>query len=342
MFNFESYIDLPYVWILIIFMVVFFYVLLDGFDLGIGILFPFAPSDECRDKMINSIAPFWDGNETWLIMGGGSLFAAFPLAYSIILPALYIPILLMLIALIFRGVAFEFRFKSALKHRRYWDLSFHFGSLFATFMQGMILGGIVQGIQVENNNFSGSEFDWLSGFSFMTALGLVAGYVLLGSTWLYMKTTLETQQWAKKSAEYILLYVLFFMGLVSIWMPFIDEQVFQRWFSWPNMGVLILVPFLIVLSTYWIYQGIKRKFERLPFLLSLFLFFLGFLGLAINTWPYIVPRALTFREAAAAPESLSLMLIGTAVVLPAILTYTGFSYYVFRGKVKSKSMYHHD
>lgn len=339
MLNFESYINLPFTFGAIIMLAILLYIVLDGFDLGLGILFPFAPSDECRDKMMNSIAPFWDGNETWLILGSGGLFAAFPLAYSIILPALYVPILLMLVSLIFRGVAFEFRFKSSKDARQYWDLAFHFGSLFATFMQGMILGGLVQGIKVDGDHFAGGGFDWLSGFSFMTGLGLVAGYSLLGATWLYMKASGKTQQWAEKVTKYILIYVLFFMGMVSIWMPFIDDAVFNRWFSWPNIAYLCVVPLLVILSVVMIYYGIVLKRERQPFLMSIALFILGFIGLLINTWPYIVPRTITFKQAAAVPESLSLMLVAVLIVLPVILFYTGYCYYIFRGKVKIEDMY---
>jgi cytochrome d ubiquinol oxidase subunit II len=339
MFSFDAYLNLPLVWAVIIVIAVLMYVLLDGFDLGIGILFPFAPSDDCRNKMMNSIAPFWDGNETWLVMGGGGMFAAFPLAYSVIMPALYIPILFMLLALIFRGVAFEFRFKSGARDRKLWDLAFHFGSLFATFMQGMILGGIVQGINVVDKSFAGSAFDWLSGFSFLTGMALVCGYVLLGSTWLYMKTSDETQIWAHKTIQYILLFVLFFMGLVSIWMPFIDNTIFLRWFSWPNVLYLWVVPALILASVITIYYCLQIKQELYPFLLSLFIFFLGFVGLLINVYPHIVPYAITLEQAAAAAESLSLMLVGVVFILPVILFYTGYCYYVFRGKAKADHMY---
>jgi cytochrome d ubiquinol oxidase subunit II len=245
----------------------------------------------------------------------------------------------MLVALIFRGIAFEFRFKSDEKGRKLWDLAFHFGSLFATFMQGMILGGIVQGINVVNKSFTGSAFAWVSGFSFMTGMALVCGYVLLGATWLYMKTSDETQVWACKTTQYILLFVLFFMGIVSIWMPFIDEKIFARWFSWPNVLYLWTVPALILASVASIYYCLKIKQELYPFLFSLFIFFLGFIGLLINVWPYIVPYAITLDQAASASASLSLMLVGVVFILPVILFYTGYCYYVFRGKVKAENMY---
>jgi cytochrome d ubiquinol oxidase subunit II len=342
MLDFSPYMNLPLVWGVILALVVLLYVLLDGFSLGIGILFPFSPTDECRDKMMNSIAPFWDGNETWLVMGGGGLFAAFPLAYSVLLPALYVPVLLMLIALIFRGVSFEFRFKSSGKMRRFWDLSFHFGSLFATLLQGMILGGIVQGIEVEGKSFIGSGFDWLSGFSVMTGISLVAGYILLGSSWLYMKTTRYTQEWAANTVEYILLHLLIFASIVCVWMPFIDQEIYDRWFSFPNIAYLIFLPIGLFASFYFIYYGIEHKKEHYPFFFAIAIFVLGFIGVLINTFPYVVPRAITFAEAAAAPESLSLMLVAVAIVLPLILFYTAYSYYVFRGKAKAEDMYSHD
>ena len=216
MFSFESFLDLPLIWYALIGTVIFLYVLLDGFDLGVGILFPFAPTDACRDRMMNSIAPFWDGNETWLVLGGGGLFAAFPLAYAILMPAFYIPIILMLLGLIFRGVAFEFRFKATGQSRRIWDYSFHIGSLVATFMQGMVLGTFVHGIAVEGRNFAGGPFDWLSAFSVMTGVALVTGYALLGATWTIMKTEGDTQRWARKCARYMMLCVVLFMGLVSL------------------------------------------------------------------------------------------------------------------------------
>lgn len=339
MFSFAEYINLPVVWGIIIVVGIIMYVVLDGFDLGVGILFPFAPSDDCRNKMMNSIAPFWDGNETWLVLGGGGLFAAFPLAYSIIMPALYIPILLMLTALIFRGVAFEFRFKASKKNQKIWDLSFHFGSLFAAFMQGMILGGIVQGIDITGNSFSGSSFDWLSGFSFLTGFALVCGYILLGSSWLFMKTTGKTQSWSKKTIEYILIFVLLFMGIVCIWMPYLDKEIYSIWYSWPNIAYLSVIPLSLIAIVGWIFYSVEKNQEKKPFFLSIIIFLLGFVGLGISLWPYVIPRKLTLAEAAAAPESLSLMLVGVVIILPVILFYTGYCYYVFRGKATAENMY---
>lgn len=229
MFDFGTWLDLPLIWGGLIATAVLLYVLLDGFDLGCGILFPFAPNDKARNKIMNSIAPFWDGNETWLVLGGGGLFAAFPLAYAVVMPALYLPIILMLMGLIFRGVAFEFRFKTTSdKGRKLWDIAFHAGSLLAAFTQGIILGNIVQGFEVEGRNFAGGALDWANGFAMLTGLAVVFGYALLGATWLIMKTDKDTQKWARKCSRYVLTFVLLGMALVSICMPFMDERIDRK------------------------------------------------------------------------------------------------------------------
>jgi cytochrome bd ubiquinol oxidase subunit II len=338
MFSFAEYINLPMVWGALIATAVLLYVLLDGFDLGLGILFPFAPSDQCRNRMVNSIAPFWDGNETWLVLGGGGLFAAFPLAYSIVMPALYIPVIVMLLCLIFRGVAFEFRFKAE-RSKKLWDVAFHFGSLGAAFMQGVILGGLVQGISVEGRSFSGGAFDWLTAFSLMTGLAVVAGYVLLGATWLIMKSDGETQIWARRAAKYILLFVALFMGLVSLWVPFLDNAIHTRWFHPSFFFWLLPIPLLTLVFFVRLAVGLRRGDEYSPFLCSIALFFLGYLGLGVSLWPWIVPFKVTLAQAAAAPESLSLLLVGAVVMLPVILAYTAYCYYIFRGKAPHEASY---
>ena len=339
MFSFASFLDLPLIWYGLIITAMFLYVILDGFDLGVGVLFPFAPSDTCRDKMMNSIAPFWDGNETWLILGGGGLFAAFPLAYAIVMPALYIPVILMLLGLIFRGVAFEFRFKATGKSKRIWDYSFHFGSLAAAFMQGMILGGFVQGIEVDGRNFAGGPLDWLSAFSVMTGLALVCGYALLGSTWLIMKTEDTTQEWARKCAAYVLALVALFMGLVSVSMPFMNEGVKNLWFSLPNFIFLLPMPLLSVAAVLLLWYDLHTKREFRPFFLSLGIFLMNYIGLGISLWPWLVPYKINIWQAAAAPESQSLLLIGTVIMLPLVLAYTGYCYYIFRGKTSHETTY---
>lgn len=337
MLNFENFLDLPLIWGGLLGVAVLVYVLLDGFDLGVGILFPFAPSDSCRNKMINSIAPFWDGNETWLVLGGGGLFVAFPMAYAIIMPALYIPVIMMLLALIFRGVAFEFRFKAD-KTRWLWDYAFHFGSLGAAFFQGVILGGIVKGFEVEGRAFAGGPFDWLSGFSIMSGMGVVFGYTLLGATWLVYKTEHNTQDWARKSALYVMILVAIFMGLVSLWVPFLDNKLNELWFG-NAMWFLVPIPVITGVLFAFLFRALRTGREVAPFLLTAAIFFMGYLGLGISLYPYIVPYQVTFWDAAAAPESLSLVLIGAVVMLPIILGYVGYCYYLFRGKVTDDPTY---
>lgn len=340
MFNLAPYLDLAVIWGGIIALAVFMYVLLDGFDLGVGILFPFAPTDTCRDKMRNSIAPFWDGNETWLVLGGGGLLTAFPLAYSIIMPALYLPIIFMLIGLIFRGIAFEFRFKAHGNTRKLWDYIFHVGSILATFMQGIILGSFIQGMQVEGRQFSGSAFDWLTPFSITVGIALLCGYVLLGATWLIMKTDEEVHTWARQIALYIIFYVIVFMGIVSLWVPYLNEYILLRWFSWPNLLLLSPIPLTSIAVTIYLARSIYTKNgDAKPFILTVILFALCYLGLAISLWPWIIPQHFTIWEAAASPESLSLILVGAGLILPIILFYTGYCYYVFRGKVTEKGYY---
>jgi len=339
MFSFESFLDLPFIWYGLIITAIFLYVILDGFDLGVGVLFPFAPSDKCRDRMMNSIAPFWDGNETWLVLGGGGLFAAFPLAYAVLMPALYIPIIVMLLGLVFRGVAFEFRFKADGRSKKVWDHAFHFGSLAAAFSQGVVLGGFVQGVAVQGRSFAGGAFDWLTAFSVMTGLALICGYALLGSTWLIMKTEDETQEWARRCATYILVFVAIFMGLVSLSMPFINDDINKLWFSWPNVVMLSPMPILSVGMLVLLWRDLRTRREYRPFFLSLGLFFLNYVGLGISMWPWLVPFEITFRQAAAAAESQSLLLVGTVIMLPIILTYVGYCYYIFRGKSSHEGAY---
>ncbi len=339
MFSLEGFVDLPLVWYGLIATAIFLYVLLDGFDLGVGILFPFAPSDSCRNRIMNSIAPFWDGNETWLVLGGGGMFAAFPLAYAILMPALYMPIILMLIGLIFRGVAFEFRFKATGRSQKLWDYSFHFGSLVATFMQGMVLGAFVQGIKIQGRSFAGGAFDWLNAYSVMVGMALVFGYALLGATWLVMKTDGITQDWARKCAEYVLGYVAIFLGLVSISMPMMNADVKALWFSLPNFFYLLPIPLSSLVMLVMIWRGLHKGKEHLPFFMSIGVFLTGYLGLGISLWPWLVPFNVSFRQAAAVPESQSLLLVGTIVMLPLILGYVGYCYYLFRGKSSDETLY---
>lgn len=339
MLDFSTWLDLPLIWGGLIATAVLMYVWLDGFDLGVGVLFPFAPSDQCRSRMMNSIAPFWDGNETWLVLGGGGLLAAFPVAYAILMPAFYLPIIMMLLGLIFRGVAFEFRFKAPVQQRILWDIAFHGGSLLAAFMQGVILGNIVQGVAVEGRHFVGGPLDWVNGFAMVTGIALVFGYALLGSSWLIMKTDSVTQEWARKVAAYVSVFVAFFMAVVSMAMPLVDPRVAQFWFSLPNFFYLLPIPLLTFMGFIWLWLELRRGHEWRPFVLTMGLFLLGYIGICLSIYPWIVPFELTLWEAAAAPESQSLILIGTVIMLPIILAYTAYCYYVFRGKSSHEALY---
>lgn len=338
MFSFADFIDLPLIWGGLIATAVLLYVLLDGFDLGVGILFPFAPSHQCRDRLMNSIAPFWDGNETWLVLGGGGLFAAFPLAYAVVMPAMYIPVILMLLCLIFRGVAFEFRFKADTS-RGLWDYAFHFGSLGAAFAQGLILGGLVQGVEVTGRAFSGGAFDWLTGFSMMCGFAVVAGYALLGATWTIWKTDGETQAWAYRCAQYVMIFVAIFMGLVSLWVPFLDVNIGSRWFDPAHFYWLLPIPMITAGLFGVLFSSLSKKDEVVPFVATMLIFFMGYLGLAVSLWPWVVPYKISLWQAAAAPESLSLLLVGAVIMLPVVLGYTFYCYYIFRGKASHEHIY---
>jgi cytochrome d ubiquinol oxidase subunit II len=331
--------DLVIIWAAIIVLGVVMYVLLDGFDLGVGILVPVAPSDGDRDLMMTSVAPIWDGNETWLVLGGAGLFGAFPLAYAVILSGTYLPLSIMLIALILRGVAFEFRFKAG--HRRHWwDKAFHYGSLLATVAQGLVLGTFIQGFELDGRDFAGGMLDWLTPFALLCGLALVSGYALLGCTWLIWRTEGELQAWAYGLANPLLLAVLGFVGAASIWTPLADAGTAARWFSWPNIAYLSPVPLVTALAAYGLYRAVDRRRERLPFLLTMALFLLSVLGLGISLWPHAVPPSITLWDAAAPPESQRFLLVGVAILLPVVLAYTAFSYYVFRGKVRPGEGYH--
>jgi cytochrome d ubiquinol oxidase subunit II len=331
--------DLVPVWTVILAAGVFMYVLLDGFDLGVGILFAFTRDDDRRTLMMNTVAPIWDGNETWLILGGMGLLAAFPLAFAIIIPAVYFPILLMLLGLIFRGVAFEFRLKKT-SQRHWWDAAFFGGSTVATFSQGVVLGMYVQGFQVSGRAFSGTSFDWLAPFPLATGVGLLFGYTLLGATWLVMKTEGDMQHWARGWARLALYGVLAFIAMVSIWTPLMHAQIAQRWFSAPNVFYLALVPIVTALIAFATWRALRHDADYVPFLGAMGLFVMCYLGLGISLFPYVVPYAVTLWDAAAVPSTQMFLLIGTLFLLPIIFTYLGWSYYVFRGKVTADVGYH--
>lgn len=332
-------IDLATIWAALLAVAIFIYVILDGFDLGIGILFPFFNRGEERDLAMNTVAPVWDGNETWLVLGGGGLFAAFPLAYAIIMPALYAPFIAMILALVFRGVAFEFRWRDP-AHEKYWDLSFIAGSYLATFMQGIVLGAFVQGIEVQGRAYAGGWFDWLTPFTLLCGAALVGGYGLLGAAWLILKTEGNVRDRSYELARPLGLATLVFVGIVSLWTPLLSPEIAERWFTWPNIAIAGPVPLGVIIIASMLAWGLKVRQDHVPFPAAIGLFLLSFVGLGISIAPYIVPRAVTISEAAAPPESLAFMLVGAAILLPMILAYTGYSYWVFRGKIDPNEGYH--
>ena len=330
--------DLAFIWAGLIAFAVLAYVLFDGFDLGIGILFPFLRSESERDQAMNSVAPVWDGNETWLVLGGGGLMAAFPVAYAVVMTALYAPLIAMLLALVFRGVAFEFRWRAERKSR--WDLAFAGGSMVATFAQGVALGALVQGIPVSDRAYSGGWWDWLTPFSLLTGIALVVGYALLGSTWLIMKTTAELQERARRFAWITALGTLALIGVVSLWTPLLNAQFMARWFAWPAILYSAPVPLLVALAAFALFSGLVRRRDAAPFLATIALFVLSYIGLGISFYPYIVPPSITIWSAAAPDTSLKFLLVGAAILIPLILAYTAWSYWVFRGKVDPSASYH--
>ncbi|MGD9508572.1 MAG: cytochrome d ubiquinol oxidase subunit II [Geminicoccaceae bacterium] len=332
--------DLPLVWAGIIAIGVIMYVIMDGFDLGIGILFPFARSDGDRDIMMNSVAPIWDGNETWLVLGGTSLFAAFPIAYAVLLPAFYLPLLVMLLALVFRGVAFEFRFKSR-RNRHWWDRSFAIGSMAATFSQGVVLGAFIRGVEVADRAYAGSALAWLTPFSLFCGLALMAGYVMLGAGWLIGKTQGTLQDWAYARMRQAGLYTLVAVAIVSMWTPLLHPEIAQRWFSWPNIVYLAPVPLLVALVAWLLHRALERRAHWTPFLLTLALFLLSYAGLAISLFPYVIPPDITIWDAASPRSTQLFLLVGTVILLPIILTYTAYNYWVFRGKETGEGGYGH-
>jgi cytochrome bd ubiquinol oxidase subunit II len=340
------------IWAFLIATAVFLYVCMDGFDLGVGILFPWIHGKDDRDLAVNTVAPVWDGNETWLILGGGGLFGVFPLAYATIMPAVYMPIIIMLLALIFRGVAFEMRFRAATPGQLlWWDRSFSGGSYVATFAQGVVLGALVQGIEVEGRAYAGGWWDWLSPFSVLTGVALMAGYGMLGACWLVWKTEGEMQDQVRALARRMTVLTLGFIGLVSLVVPFLLPAFRARWFDFPAILAALPVPVLVVVLTWRLFRGLAEAGthpenrgvawrDGIPFACALGLFFLAYTGLGISMWPMIVPPHITIWEAASPRSSQLFMLVGAAVLIPVILAYTAYVYWLFRGKIKAGQGYH--
>ena len=333
--------DLSIIWFVIIVFATLMYIVMDGFDLGIGILFPFTRSPQDRDLMVNSVAPVWDGNETWLVLGGAGLFGAFPLAYAVIIDALTIPLTLMLVGLIFRGVAFEFRFNATPSHRPFWDNAFMCGSILATFCQGIVVGAVINGFEVTGRTYSGGPFSWLTPFTLFCGVGLVVAYALLGATWLVMKSESTLQNTMRRTARGLLLTLLAVIAVISLWTPLVHSQIAERWFSLPNLYYLLPVPLLVIIASALLWRHLGRDASHVqPFILTLVLIFLGFSGLGISIWPAIIPPSITLWQAAAPEQSQEFMLIGALFIIPVILVYTFWSYYVFRGKVPQDEGYH--
>jgi cytochrome d ubiquinol oxidase subunit II len=332
--------DFVPVWTCILGIGVFFYVLLDGFDLGVGILYSRAPDHESRNLIMNSVAPVWDGNETWLVLGGLGLLAAFPLAYVIIIPAVYFPIAIMLLALIFRGVAFEFRYRDS-PRRSFWDHGFAYGSLIATFAQGIVLGAFIQGFQTDGRAFTGGSLDCFTPFSLATGVCLVFGYALLGAGWLVLKTEGALQAWARRCGRFALGGVCVAVLVVSVWTPLMEADIARRWFAWPNIVLLSPVPIVTALIGWAEWRVLLRPSASIgPFAGAVALFAMSYLGIAISLWPMIVPYRLTLWQAASDPSTQAFLLVGTLFLLPVILVYTSWSYWVFRGKVRADIGYH--
>ena len=330
--------DLPLIWAAIICFAIFAYVVMDGFDLGVGILFPALSKGQERDQAINSIAPVWDGNETWLVMGGGGLLAVFPLAYAIILPATYPLMIAMLLGLVFRGAAFEFRWRDP-RHQPLWDVVITVGSLVAALAQGMTIGAILQGIRVENNAYAGGWLDWLSPFSCLTGLAVAIGYSLLGATWLILKTEGSGQRHARRMAFWLGIITVVALVAVSAATPFLNTEYWRRWFAMPQVLLTAQVPLLVAVCTAIFFWSLKKGAELLPFLMGLALFFLGFVGLCISIFPNMIPPSISLWDAAAPRDSQLFLLVGALVIIPVILGYTGWAYWVFRGKVGTEG-YH--
>lgn len=330
---------LPLAWAALLATAVALYVVLDGFDLGIGILFPVTPAEDDRDVLMNTVAPFWDGNETWLVLGGGGLFVAFPMAYAIIMPSVYLPLIIMLLALVFRGVAFEFRWVAKPQHW-FWDLAFSWGSITAAFMQGVILGALLQGVVVKNGAFAGGDLDWATPFALFCGVSVVAGYALLGATWLVMKTEGEVASAARIQAKWLLPVVLVSMAIISWWTPFAIPRIYERWFTMPNLLYLSPVPIASLIAAFICWRGLNSRAETSPFFATICLFLLGYIGLVISNAPYLVPPSVSVWEAASPVKSQWFMFVGTMVLLPVVLAYTAFIYYTFRGKVRHGEGYH--
>jgi cytochrome d ubiquinol oxidase subunit II len=322
--------DLPLVFMVLMGLAILAYVILDGFDLGVGILLPFATRPQ-HDVMVSSIGPFWDANETWLVLGVGILLVAFPKAHGLILTSLYLPVAAMLVFLILRGVSFEFRVKATGWHREAWNRMFFVGSVGAAVAQGYMLGGVVTGF---------AEGPRYALFNLLVGLGLAGGYALLGATWLVIKTEGDLQARALRWSHGALFFTAAGVAAISLATPFASGDVFERWFAWPNVALLAPLPLATAAAFAGIWVAVSRLQRREtarewpPFVLAVWVFVFAFAGLAYSMYPYLVFDRLTIWQAAAARESLMIVFVGTCFVLPMIVGYTVFAYRVFWGKAR--------
>ena len=330
------HVDLPVIWAAIIGLGVFLYVALDGFDLGIGLLLPFLANTNDRQVMLDTVAPVWDGNETFLVLGGAGLYGAFPVVYSTLLPANYLPLILMVIGLIFRGAAFELRTR-ARRTRHAWDLAFTAGSALAAFCQGVVLGSLLQGIRIADGRFVGEPFDWLSPFSVFCGMGVLITYATLGCGWLIMKTDGDLQRKMRMLMPALASALLAMVAGVSLWTALGLPAVAHRWFGSGNSLWFLPLPLLVVACVLGIHRSVRLKHEAAPFLLTLGLCFVGYGSLVISIWPNIVPPSLTIWEASSSPDSQRFALVGTVIILPIVLVYSALQYRVFRGKVRESA-----
>jgi cytochrome d ubiquinol oxidase subunit II len=329
--------DLVLVWAALVAFAMILYILLDGISLGVGLLFPTAAGEEERNLMMESIAPVWDANQTWLVFGGGAIFAAFPVVYGVLSSALYLPLVTFIVGLIFRGVTFEFRAHSTRK--KPWNQAFFFGSLVAVLSQGFTLGGVLTGIKISGHHFAGGAFDWLNPFSIMVGMALVPGYILLGAGYLILKTTGPVQEKARRQAFWSGMAVLAFMAVVTVWTPFHYPLVWTNWFSSPRIYFVWMFPLLGMFSAFSLRKSLTAQQEMTPLISAVGLFLSGYFGLATSMYPYAIPPTITLYEAASQPETLRFTLWGAVIVLPIVMAYIVYSYSVFRGKVSPEGYY---
>lgn len=325
--------DLVTIWMLVITFTLMIYVVLDGFDLGLGLLFAAVRNRQEREVILKTVSPVWDGNEGWLALCGMGFLLAFPVAFTIIFEALFIPISAMIVGLLLRGVAFKYRFRASSQDQRKWDILFFIGSFTATFMQGATLGAVVQGITVENLAYKGGEWEWLSWFSILTGISLVIAYALLGATWLLFNIQDELHTKIRQYSHYLLVWLGYAATAILLVTPFLNEALKERWFTLPNFFYLGFVPMLGLMLFTWAYYVVRfSEWNRWPFAIILTMFGTAYFTLITTVWPYIVPPDLSFYKIAAPQSSLRLSIWAMIIAMPILLIYSYWSYFLYRGK----------